>query len=216
MTEVIDAASGTAEDQRRLKILRAAHEEFAEHGYWAATMSRIAIRLGRSKGTLYNYFSSKKELFEAHIAELYSSVRNTAVELDADEHLSKTLTSVGEDHLQNLYSEESLKLTKIFVVEIRVTNQLRRFFYHFGSERRREDLETYLMSAKARGFLRRDADCGAAADQFLTLCEGPAYLQRLLDLIPTPSRAEIRRHVRDAVLAFTSIYTLTPDSSIDG
>ena len=32
-------------------------------------MSTIAARLGGSKGTLYNYFKSKEELFEAYIRE---------------------------------------------------------------------------------------------------------------------------------------------------
>ena len=32
-------------------------------------MSTIAARLGGSKGTLYNYFKSKEELFEAQVRE---------------------------------------------------------------------------------------------------------------------------------------------------
>ncbi len=38
-----------------------------EDGFAAASMSSIASRVGGSKGTLYNYFPSKQQLFEAMI-----------------------------------------------------------------------------------------------------------------------------------------------------
>src|SRR6202790_3714523 len=55
-------------DSRREAILDVAAEVFMEVGYSAASMSIIAARVGGSKGTLYNYFKSKEELFEAYIA----------------------------------------------------------------------------------------------------------------------------------------------------
>src|SRR5579872_2898930 len=55
----------TRRDQRREAILDVARAVFSEEGYAAASMSTIAARLGGSKGTLYNYFKNKAELFEA-------------------------------------------------------------------------------------------------------------------------------------------------------
>ena len=37
-------------------------------GFAATSMSAIATRLGGSKGTLYNYFKSKEELFGAVVS----------------------------------------------------------------------------------------------------------------------------------------------------
>lgn len=54
-------------DSRRENILSIAREVFMEEGYAAASMSTIAARVGGSKGTLYNYFRSKAELFVAVI-----------------------------------------------------------------------------------------------------------------------------------------------------
>jgi len=54
-------------DLRREAILSIALQVFMEEGYAAASMSTIAARLGGSKGTLYNYFRSKAELFVAVI-----------------------------------------------------------------------------------------------------------------------------------------------------
>ena len=52
-------------DARRELILDVAQEVFLEEGFANASMSTIAARLGGSKGTLYNYFKSKDDLFTA-------------------------------------------------------------------------------------------------------------------------------------------------------
>ncbi|MBK1780402.1 TetR/AcrR family transcriptional regulator [Advenella sp. WQ 585] len=49
-------------EARREAILDIALDLFCEVGFEAASMSQIAARLGGSKATLYNYFSSKEEL----------------------------------------------------------------------------------------------------------------------------------------------------------
>src|SRR3569833_824386 len=54
-------------DARRELILDVAQEVFLEEGFANASMSTIAARLGGSKGTLYNYFKSKDELFTAYV-----------------------------------------------------------------------------------------------------------------------------------------------------
>lgn len=48
---------------RRLAILDAAADVFADRGYATATCDEIAKRAAVSKGTLYNYFRSKQDLF---------------------------------------------------------------------------------------------------------------------------------------------------------
>ena len=56
-------------DAKRRAILDVASEVFLAQGYAATSMSEIAARLGGSKGTLYNYFRSKEELFSAFIVD---------------------------------------------------------------------------------------------------------------------------------------------------
>jgi AcrR family transcriptional regulator len=51
---------------RRL-LLDAAAEEFARQGYARANINRISIAAGFAKGTIYNYFASKRELMLALI-----------------------------------------------------------------------------------------------------------------------------------------------------
>lgn len=52
-------------DEVRKKIVAAAHEIFHEKGFADTKMSDIAIALGVTKPTLYNYFDTKESLFVA-------------------------------------------------------------------------------------------------------------------------------------------------------
>jgi len=62
-------------------ILGAAAQVFAEQGYQAATMDAIAERAGIGKGTVYEYFRNKQELFfavfEAYIASMEERARES-------------------------------------------------------------------------------------------------------------------------------------------
>ncbi|WP_099042551.1 TetR/AcrR family transcriptional regulator [Mycobacterium neglectum] len=61
-------------EERRIRILDAAVEVFAEHGYTAAKMQDIATRAGVVPSVLYDHFGSKRELhitlLEQHAEQL--------------------------------------------------------------------------------------------------------------------------------------------------
>ena len=61
-------------DHRRLEILDGCLSLFADHGYAKLSMRQLASSLGMTTGTLYHYFSSKKDIFEALF--LQSQVEN--------------------------------------------------------------------------------------------------------------------------------------------
>ena len=51
-------------DKRRRELLVAASEIFGRNGYNESTVDEIALQAGVSKGSVYNYFDSKKDVFE--------------------------------------------------------------------------------------------------------------------------------------------------------
>lgn len=53
-----------SKNERELEIVKAAFDIFQLNGYHNAKMKDIADKAGIGKGTLYEYFTSKKELFE--------------------------------------------------------------------------------------------------------------------------------------------------------
>lgn len=62
------AADATAEKRRQ--IIEGAAALFTRHGYEGASMADIAAGAGVSKGTLYNYFACKSDLFAAFVGEM--------------------------------------------------------------------------------------------------------------------------------------------------
>jgi AcrR family transcriptional regulator len=55
------------------RVLGAAAEEFARHGYAEANLQRIADRIGLTKGALYGHFASKEDLagaFADHLSHV--------------------------------------------------------------------------------------------------------------------------------------------------
>lgn len=72
-----------SETERRAQILRSARSVFIEKGYLAARVEDVARRAGLSKGAVYFYFASKRELFTALVREEHE---NTYSFLDSAEH----------------------------------------------------------------------------------------------------------------------------------
>ena len=56
-------------DERRRQLLERATELFATHGYDELSMAKIAREAGVSKPLLYHYFPTKRQLFEAALAQ---------------------------------------------------------------------------------------------------------------------------------------------------
>lgn len=56
-------------DERPAEILQAAVDEFAEKGFANAKIQSIATRAGVAKGTVYLYYTTKEEIFEAIVRD---------------------------------------------------------------------------------------------------------------------------------------------------
>ena len=67
-------------DERRRQLLAEATALFATHGYDELSMAKLAREAGISKPLLYHYFPSKRDLFEAVLAQA------------AEEHLRRIAT----------------------------------------------------------------------------------------------------------------------------
>lgn len=78
------------EDSTRDRILAAAEELFAERGFEATPISRIADRAGVPKGLVHYYFTRKPDLLEALVERL------------PDEHVAMADVVVSGDVLESL------------------------------------------------------------------------------------------------------------------
>jgi AcrR family transcriptional regulator len=197
--------SGTR-DARRAAILGIASEVFSAEGYAAASMSHIASRLGGSKGTLYNYFKSKEELFAAHVQDQCDCRVGEAFAppLVGDDPV-EILAGLAERVLTALLSDESTAFYSLIVSEAQRNPAVGRAFYESGPRKGVRRVADYLERARAEGQIFTD-DCVMAAEQFLSLVHGGLHFKRILNVIPHPSPREIRAQARHAAETFVRAY----------
>ena len=74
-----------SELERKAQILRAARAIFIERGYLAARVEDIAARAGLSKGAVYFYFTSKREVFDALVDEELAVTASFLADAELDE-----------------------------------------------------------------------------------------------------------------------------------
>ncbi|WP_120633467.1 TetR/AcrR family transcriptional regulator [Ruegeria sp. EL01] len=111
---------GTMEEKReakRLSILKAAKEEFLSAGYEAANMDEIAALASVTKQTVYRYFPSKIELFEATIIFLGQSSNADFVRHLEHPNPRKALVSFAKGFMRWHLEDEPLCVFRLLVTE---------------------------------------------------------------------------------------------------
>jgi AcrR family transcriptional regulator len=87
----------TQEERRqkaRGRLLAAAYRVFADEGYAAASLDRIAREAGYTKGTIYLYFTDKAELFLAVMEERLARQRRALLDaLSWDRPIAETVAA---------------------------------------------------------------------------------------------------------------------------
>ena len=101
-------------EARREAIVEAAAEAFRERGFEAASMADVAVRVGGSKATLYNYFSSKEQLFAAVMLKAAKTQAGPIFEkFRIDPDLEPALLRFGREYLPFVLSPEILAIARM-------------------------------------------------------------------------------------------------------
>ncbi len=64
----MNAAAESSRAQRRVPLLSCAREVFTERGYHGASVDHVIRAAGAARGTFYNYFDSKRAVFQEYWA----------------------------------------------------------------------------------------------------------------------------------------------------
>ena len=72
---------------KRTAILKAAVQVFAEEGYSAAKVARIAQVAGVATGSVYNYFEHKDDILRTVFRDMWSSILERLTEIAGDNSL---------------------------------------------------------------------------------------------------------------------------------
>jgi AcrR family transcriptional regulator len=195
-----------ADAEKRASILDAAEAVFLEDGFSGASMASIATRGGCSKGTLYNYFQSKDELFLACVARACAEFQQGMATLTSRSgDVREILTELGRRYLPFVTSEDITRRFRMIVAEAERTPELARAFYANGQALGTERLRDYLARAMDDGLLRR-ADAERAAYHFFGLCNNRYTKARLCNYRDAPNETEIEEEVAEAVRVFMAAY----------
>lgn len=193
---------------KRQQIIDGAEIVFTECGYEGASMSRIALRAAVSKGTLYNYFTSKSELFAAFVSQKAFTTLSQVFEPFGDpDELEIILHEIGLRMIGQMLSPGSLVLFRIVVSEAGKFPHLAQIYWEAGPQRALAHMADWLTEQMRAGRLRQ-ADPQVAAGQFFGLCQAPACTKRRLQLVPELSAAEVEVIVEGAVRVFLESYAV--------
>jgi len=164
---------------RRRAILEVAERSFFERGFADTSMSTIAAELGGSKTTLWSYFPSKEELFQAvldtKIAEFQKELDEALVPTGGTEAV---LRRFGAVLMRKILSPLSIAVHRLIVSEVDRFPWIGKTFVERGPDRVRAHLSRYLEDEMAAGRLRT-GDPILAARQFIALCQAGFYVERL-------------------------------------
>lgn len=86
----------TLESEKRERIINAAIKEFARNGYEKASTNEIIRKAEISKGSLFNYFNSKKELYLFLLGYIVEFIDKIYDQIDLNEtDIFKRLREIG-------------------------------------------------------------------------------------------------------------------------
>ena len=191
---------------KRAQILAGAAAVFAADGYEGASMARIALVAGVSKGTLYNHFDSKAALFTAYVGEkcdLYLAHVFDGTGHEGDP--AEVLRGIGKRMMQMMLSDVGLAIYRVVIAEAAKFPDLARGFFESGPARAVGFMADWLAEETRRGRLAVP-DPAFAAEQFFNLCQTRLVLRRKLEMLPDPPETDIEEVVEAAITMFLGTY----------
>jgi AcrR family transcriptional regulator len=130
-------------DESRLKpkakeqeVLDVATEYFLQHGYRGASINAMARSSGISKESIYRYFSSKQQLFEAVIGRELIEYRRSLNRLDVtlrSMELRAALITVAEAILGIITTDRTQALRRLIFDEATRSPEVGQHYYKIGA-----------------------------------------------------------------------------------
>ena len=152
MNEVFKDLDG----EKQQKILNAAYKEFAEQGYAKASTNRIVKDAGISKGLLFYYFNSKRELY----GDLIEIGMKTVEELYLED------MKLSGDYFERFYQASLVKL-RVYRDNPHVLNFLARILFE-PAETLTEPTSKHLDQLRLRTLSQFSADTDPSLAPFRT------------------------------------------------
>jgi TetR/AcrR family fatty acid metabolism transcriptional regulator len=156
-------ANGTSDKHQR--ILDAAIEVIAEHGFFHSRVSEIADRAGVADGTIYLYFKNKDELLMAAIdSAFHRFIRRATTALNEISDPREKLRRMAYLHLEGLGANRNLAI--VFQTELRHSAKFLGQFSHNLMVEYFDLIKSVLREGQTAGVFRADMSVTIAAHCF--------------------------------------------------
>jgi AcrR family transcriptional regulator len=203
----LERAAGVGIDNaKRRQIVDGARRMFLAQGFDAASMNEIARAAGVSKGTLYVYFKSKEELFEAIVEAQCRAQGEEIFTFDPAADIESELKRLGREFARFMMRPGGVSEIRTVIAIAERMPELGSKFYLAGPSFGVDSLKRYLEDKVAAGELVPH-DCEIAAAQFIDACVSTTFKPMLFNYAGPPSEERIARVVDMAVRAFLAAYT---------
>ncbi|MBS7553917.1 TetR/AcrR family transcriptional regulator [Ancylobacter dichloromethanicus] len=198
------------ESSKRREIIDGARKVFFEKGFDGASMDEVAKAAGVSKATIYVYFASKAELFEAlvHNDRTRSAERLFEVDPSGDD-VEMLLRRLGISFMTMMVQPDQIRMVRMVIAIAEKFPRIGRTFFDAGPCHGGQRLAALLRRQADLGRLRIDDDL-AAAYEFFNLCQSNSVKGLLFGVGEQPTPAQIEETVERAVRVFLSYYGTQP------
>jgi AcrR family transcriptional regulator len=109
------------------KILNIATTLFAQDGYKATTIRRIAKEVGIRESAIYNHYTNKETIFIAATDEILS-LPSPSLSIEDIKNTKEYLKKYVEQFKEISYDKKSEKLFRLLMIELLQNNDLRKQF----------------------------------------------------------------------------------------
>jgi len=199
-----DAAARDGGAKRR-QIMDGARTVFLSAGFDGASMNDVARAAGVSKGTLYAYFTSKDELFEAIIRAEYGQTAEKLCTFKREGDPRAMLTDFGVRLINRMTEPSHLALARVVIAAAEKFPNIGRTFYEAGPLYGATRLAAELAALDRAGALRIP-NAERAAWQFVDLCQSSVYKRAIFRVADNVTAEEIDAAVAAGVEVFLKAY----------
>ncbi len=184
-------------DEKQEVILRAAIREFVEKGFDRAKVSDIAQSAGVSKGSIYQYFADKEELY-LYCAQwgihLFMEKLDARMPLESQDVFSYFADRVSK----SLVLEEERELA-LFMQSMAGEPLLMEKTFHHMYEKTNDYIVNLLENTRAKGLLRRDIEDELLVEYFIAVTDRfqRRWMARYIDFSREMTPAETQAMERE-------------------
>ncbi|GAS92763.1 TetR/AcrR family transcriptional regulator [Mycolicibacterium brisbanense] len=206
---------------RRAAVIAAAEAEFGAHGYSRGSLNVIARRAGVAKGSLFQYFADKRDLY-AFIADVASQrvrshMEGRIRELDPSRPFFEFLPDLLDDwvaYFADHPRERALHAAASFEVDADARVSVRAVVHRHYLD----VLRPLVHDARTRGYLRADCDVEALLSLMLMIFPHLALAPYVRGMDPVlgldePSPEQPALAVRRLVAVLAAAFSPTPQAA---